>query len=681
MEFVNPGLLYGLFAISIPVIIHLFNFRRFKKVYFSNVSFIQEIKLQTQKQSKLKHLIILLMRIMAIICLVLAFVRPYFPAADNPVDLNRKNFVSIYIDNSFSMQAISENGNLLEEAKEKAREIVSVYKSTDQFQLLTNEFEGRHQRFVSKEEFTELVNEVRLSPSVKNLKDVFARQAEIFKTITTKGKSSYILSDFQRNFMIDNPGIPDSSVWYYFIPHNSANTDNVYIDSCWFESPVQQKNQNLKLMVRVKNSSASIREKIPVKLHVNGQQKALATLDIEAKGAANVMLSYTSSNAGIQFCEIELTDYPVIFDDRFYLSYSVSDVTEVLCLNGNGENFFLNSLFDNDTTVHLTNVPSGNLDFSSFPAYNLIILNELSQISSGLNQELTRYVENGGNLVVLPSGEMEIEGFGQFTGAMNAGIYQSRDTANTAISYINLEHPVYSDVFDEIPENIDLPKVFDHYVIAVPARARHEKLLETMTGNIFLNLQPFGGGKVYLFAVPMNSSWSSFPRHAIFVPTFYKIAISSFVNDFLYLTPGQNEVFRIRNISLGAENVFKITSFSGEFEIIPEHRRVGSSYDIFIHNQITEAGNYNLSGADSIIRGLAFNYDRSESELVFLNSGELDRYIVDNRLKAIKMSYDRNKSFAREVAEVNIGITLWRWFVLFALFFLMAEILLLRFWK
>jgi len=128
MEFVNPGFLYGLFAIAIPILIHLFNFRRFKKVYFTNVKFIRELKQQTQKQSKLKHLLVLLMRVLAIVSLVLAFAQPYIPQAENVIKPNEQNALSIYIDNSFSMQAESEQSILLENAKEKARDVASVFK-------------------------------------------------------------------------------------------------------------------------------------------------------------------------------------------------------------------------------------------------------------------------------------------------------------------------------------------------------------------------------------------------------------------------------------------------------------------------------------------------------------------------------------------------------------------------
>ena len=162
MECVNPIFLFGLAAISIPIIIHLFNFRRYKKVYFTNVEFIKEIKQETKKKSKIKHLLILLFRILAIACLVFAFARPFIPVNQSLINQGVANAVSIFIDNSFSLEAVSESGNLLDEAKSKAAEIASIYEPSDVFQLLTNDFESIHQHFVSRDEFLEMLEKVQI---------------------------------------------------------------------------------------------------------------------------------------------------------------------------------------------------------------------------------------------------------------------------------------------------------------------------------------------------------------------------------------------------------------------------------------------------------------------------------------------------------------------------------------
>jgi len=316
MEFVNPGVLYGLFAISIPIIIHLFNFRRFKKVYFTNVKFIQELKLETQKQSRLKHLLILLMRILAIAAIVIAFAQPFIPVSKSIIKPHEKNAISVYIDNSFSLQAESDKGIMLDKVKEKAVELVSVYKSSDVFQLLTNDFEGRHQRFVSKDEFTDLVEEVQISPVVKPIQEIVTRQEDIFKTNQFEKKTSYIISDFQKNIFSESLNFQDTALNVYFIPVTAINSDNLFIDSCWFEAPVKQVNQSVKLNVSISNSSGNNYEKIPVKLLINDQHKAVASFDIESYSSTIVELPYTNYETGIQFGLLEITDYPISFENN-----------------------------------------------------------------------------------------------------------------------------------------------------------------------------------------------------------------------------------------------------------------------------------------------------------------------------------------------------------------------------
>ncbi|MBL0031994.1 MAG: BatA domain-containing protein [Bacteroidetes bacterium] len=80
MQFIYPEFLFALSVLAIPIIIHLFNFRRFKKIYFTNVRFLKEIKQDTQSKSKLKHLLVLLSRLLALTFLVLAFAQPFIPA-------------------------------------------------------------------------------------------------------------------------------------------------------------------------------------------------------------------------------------------------------------------------------------------------------------------------------------------------------------------------------------------------------------------------------------------------------------------------------------------------------------------------------------------------------------------------------------------------------------------------
>jgi len=534
---------------------------------------------------------------------------------------------------------------------------------------------------VSREEFLDLIDEIKISPVVKTFPEIISRQQVLFGGNPSKAKTAFIISDFQRDFLNRDLPAMDSSLNILFIPLESINKDNLYIDSCWFETPVHQLNQNAELKVSIKNSSAKSFEKIPVKLMINGKQKALASFDIKENGSTEVVLPYTNYDNGIRNAELEINDFTINFDDKLWFSYYVSSLTPILCINGKAENVFLNSLFKKDSLFRFENVNEGNIGYSDFSNYQLIILNELKSVSSGLIQQLIPFVHNGGSLVVLPSGRPDGPEYSALLKSFNAGSYGQLDTTDTKISYINLEHPLYSNVFDEIPENLDLPVVFQHFPIQLESRTKQETLLELQSRGPFLNVFQVEKGKVYLFAVPFNTDFSNFTRHAIFVPTLFKIAISSVIEEILYYSIGENEVINIGNIELGNEEVLHLKMLNSDFDVIPEHRRQNSSIDLFTRGQISQAGNYELVKGDQAMKGISFNYDRAESDMVFYSSDMLKQYITEKKLNNIQVLTPTGKPFVQTLSEYSQGIRLWKLFVILALAFLLAEALLLRFLK
>lgn len=681
MQFVNPLFLYGLLAVAVPVIIHLFNFRRFRKVYFTNVDFIRELKQETQKQSRLKHLLVLFARMLAVAALVLAFARPFLPVGDHIIRPQEQNSVSIYVDNSFSMQAESDAGTQLQLALEKAREIAAVYKGSDRFQLLTNDFEGRHQRFVSREEFLELLEDVDFSPAVRDFPEVYTRQSDLQKQEPARVKASYILSDFQEHFMEASTPDADSAMDVYLIPVESVNTDNLYIDSCWFDSPVQQLNQSVTLSLRIRNESALNLEDIPVKLSINGKQKALASFGLGAYSSEILQLSFSLTEAGIQQGILSINDFPVTFDDLFYFSFYISPRIRVLSINENSPSFYLESLYAGDTAIRFENIAVDQLDFSKVQEVEFVILNGLQTFSSGLIQEAVRFLDAGGSILVFPPADADLEAYQAFLGEAGIENFSGPDTAQQKVGSINLAHELYKGVFDEVPDNMDLPVVYRHFVVRPGIRTRYEQLMNLQNGNVFLGLFPVNRGKLYLSAVSLTPSFSTFPKHSLFVPTLYKMAVLSLPPSDLFYVLGDDEVIRIESVRKSGDHVMKIKDETGTFEIIPEHRKLGHLEDLIIHDQVRQAGNYLLEYENQLLKGLSFNYSRDESDMRF-HSLEALKAIIDGRqLSRVFLLDAGSRPFTKVLEEMSRGIQLWKWFVLAALLFLLVEVLLLRFMK
>lgn len=681
MLFTNPYFLFGLFAIAIPIVIHLFNFRRFKKIYFSDTSFLEELKVQTQKYSRLKHLLILFLRILAITAMVFAFAQPFIPIAGTQNTIKAKNAVSIFVDNSFSMQSVTDQNRLLDIAKNKAKEIISAYSNSDEFQLLTHDFEGKHQHLCSKDEFLKLIDEVEITASVRKLPEIIKRQQDALSLSPQSNKISYIISDFQKSISNFESIKSDSNFIAFLIPLIPQKTNNIFIDSCWFDSPVLQINKTVKLNVKIINSSETAFDKVPVKLMINGKQRAVASIDIKEKEEQILKLSYTITESGIQSGIIEITDYPIIYDDKYFFSYNVAVNIPIMIINGNEENQYLNKLYKLDSVFSVNNFNDKNIDFSIFNNQDFIILNSLKTISSGLIQELKRFADNGGSIAIFPATEIDFDSYKLLSTTLNIDIYEQKDSTDTKVEELNMQHPVYRDVFEKLPENIDLPSVFSFYSFNKNQLSRKEYLLKLLNGKDFLTSSISGKGIVYQSSVPLETNWSNFPRHAIFVPTLFNMAMQSQQGNKLSYTIGNDEVIRIKSINLNGEETMLLKGEQKGFEIIPEHKNIDNQLDISFHNQIKQAGNYHLYKGNQQITDISFNYDRNESRLDFFTSDDIQKIIKDNSLSNYKLIETKNKNLGELIKEINQGIKLWKLFIILTLVFLLAEAIIIRFWR
>ena len=273
MIYQNPQILYALLALAIPIIIHLFNFRKHEKVYFSSIRFLEEIKTQNKKKRNIKNLLILLSRIFALLFLILAFAKPYIPNENNS---DEKNNIFIYIDNSFSMNAISEKGRLLDIAKNTANSIISSYPNTSNFHLLTNNFSSLNSRLLNKEKILEEISKVETNGSFKSLNEILNKKESISKSYD----QVFLLSDFQANTTLVESLNWEDKDNIHLIPIQSNNVSNISLDSVWIDGPILigSLNQN----INIKLSSVNVEKEIPITLEINNKQKIKQLIKINS---------------------------------------------------------------------------------------------------------------------------------------------------------------------------------------------------------------------------------------------------------------------------------------------------------------------------------------------------------------------------------------------------------------
>lgn len=678
MQFVYPGFLYALLAVAIPILIHLFHFRRFKKVYFSNIGFLKQLNETSRRHAQLKHLLVLLVRMLAVICMVMAFARPFIPLSDTNLT-GEGNSLGIYVDNSFSMDALAARGRLLDEGRERARIIAGQYQAGDDFLLLTNDFEGQHQRFMNKEAFLEQLDEVQLSPAVRTISEVMIRMNTMFAESAGDNAHAFLISDFQKNISDFSEISGDSLVTQFLVPLYAQDQDNVFIDSCWFGSPAHVPGQLAQLHVRIKNEGGQDLQGQALRLFIDEVQRTVTSYDLPAGGETVVTVSWTLQQAGNKNAYVEILDYPVTFDDRMYFSYHVSAAIPVLSVNESGTGPYIPALFDNDSLFLLNHMPVFAVDYSAFQQYQLIILNGLNTLQPALVNGLRQFVEQGGSLLVFPGIQADLNAYRELTTALQLPYYAAKDTVSMRVDHINELHPLFDGVFEDIPEQIDLPQAAQYLRIATTSATTGEHLMRMPNGYPFLFAQTFGQGRVYLSAVPLHDSFSNFPYHSLFVPVMINMALHSGSKQLLYYTIGHDTPLLLPATSETAQQLVRLRG--EEIEVIPEQRRRGGQLELFFYEQIGEAGNYHLYSGETAIQAVSFNYDRRESLLTSYHTDSLKQILQQHDLNRIRILDASPQAFEGSMKQLTQGRHLWRWFLIAALAFILLEIILLRFWK
>lgn len=675
MKFLFPTFLWALFALAIPIIIHLFSFRRYRKVFFTNVRFLKEVKEETSSRRKLKNLLVLAARCLSLIGLVFAFAQPFIPQQDKVVQGERA--VSIFVDNSFSMNALSQDIPLFEKAKQRAREIVQAYAADDRFQVLTNDFEGRHQRLVSKEDALVLIDEIKLSPATRDMSKVFLRQQQALNLGKAPNKISYVLSDFQKN-VTDIAAHQDTTMQVNLIPLQAVQERNLAIDSVWFEAPVQVLNQTSQLIVKVHNYANEPAENVRVSLRHNGQDKPVGSFNIPAKSMVTDTINITVLNTGWHEATLTLTDFPVQFDDAYHFSFYVAEQINVLSINDNIPNRYINSAFAGLPYFKVTDQNSKALDYSKLKDYQLIILNEPNAVSSGLATELAAFVKNGGNVLLFPNGSANATTYKPLMNALGANEFLTFDNTERIVASINTDEFVFSQVYSNRNENLKLPTTKGNFKLGNAVSRSEERLLTYRDGSTFLAKYPLEKGSFYACSAPLDEKYSNLAKNGeIFVPMLYKMSIATAKSATIAYTIGKDDYIEAEAKATAGESTYKLKGKAEEF--IPEQKTIASKLILGVSEGIREADFYNLYiNPQEILHKYAFNYDRKESDLQYYNKEELLAF-AKNNIQIIDASEKAN--FTDLVGERSQGVALWRWFIILALVALAIEQLLIRFLK
>ena len=672
MKLLEPYFLYAFLALAIPILIHLFSLQKHKTVYFSNVAFLRQLQQKKSHITKLQKLLLLLVRLLLLSAIILAFCEPYFSKKDTLT--KSKQIIGVYIDNSFSMSANNDKGALIEQAKNNARVVLNVHKGKDEFIFLSNDLQGKHQRILDYNDCLDAIDNIQISPSVLTLNTVFDRFKSLKLNEINSKSSLYIISDFQKTSTPESFYSHSASINTHLLPINSYPQTNLSIDTCYLENPNHAIGQQEWLEFEVSNTSNELIENLSVKLFINGKQKALSTLNIEANAKSKAKISFNNHSSGTQQAYLELSDATITFDNRLYFNFDVQEFTKVLSIYEKTSNPSLRALFK-DPIFEFKNSPIGQLNLTDLAEQNLIILEDVENPSTGLINALKNYSNKGGNILIYPSTNLAINSFKNLATALNIPAFTKLNNKKVKVSSINKNHLVFKDVFEKQSLKSEYPEVNSYYSLAKTHTISEENILQLNTKEPLLNSYKNGLGTVYLQCSPLNEESNSLEKHALFVPLLYNIANQFSKNEHLYYTLGKDRLIRLKEEK--SSNQWRIKKGT-TIDLIPEVRTIDQSIQINIQNTLQEDGFYSLTNG-VVEKTVSYNFDREESNLTTWGIDELEE--ISEQYAHINVWYKEGLQLENALKENRSGTPLWRIFILLALLLIFIESLLLKNWK
>jgi hypothetical protein len=677
MYFQHPEFLFGLFALLIPLVIHLFNFRRHKKVYFSQVKLLKQITIETRKQRNLLHIIVLLLRMLVLLFLVLAIAKPVFESPETQ-EVTPSGEKTIYIDNSFSMMSEGSQGRLFNNAIGDALVLVNGSPQDARFIVRDNDQHGLFNKALSRDEAADKLGEIQITPVVRLLSEVL--QSGTKPETTNNGSSQMLIfSDFQKN-TADLQNIPaDSNINYLFFPLQTIRYNNLVVDSLWFAEPMLIPGRKSTCLIRLKNNASTDYEKIPVVFIINGQQKAVAGVDLKAHTSTNISISYTPESAGWKYGEVKIEDYPITFDDQLLFTMKVVPHINILAISNNGSSPALRQLFGSDSLFLLHQESAQHINYNRFNQYNLIILNSLNEITSGLATQLVQYMEQGGHVVVISGSNLSEAGLLQQT---QSGRIAGIDTSKTRVSGIKITSPLFKNSIGRIPKNADLPIVLQHSRYIFPVQSGVESLVSLLNGDDLLARKNVGKGQLYLLSSGLDRSFGNLSSNLLFVPIMAGIASLSGSPEPLFYTVGQDEQLKFKlSTHLQEDKPMTIVKKDAEESFIPEQLIQRGQLQLSLFGNINTSGYYHLMLNDSLVAAMAFNYSRNESDLRSYHPDEIDSICKASGIPHYRIVDLADTSYTEVINALQKDSPIWKLFIIFALLALLAEGLLLRFGK
>ena len=679
MEFVHPERLWFLFLLLIPIVIHLFHFRKRKTLYFSSLRFIQFLEKEQQSTRKLKHLLVLLTRMLALAAVIFAFAQPQLQK-DASANAGKPALL-IYLDNSFSMSAIGTEGSLFSEGRELAKRMLQDVKPDTRVLICSNQLNHSEQRFQSKAEALRYLDKLDIYALSRSLDDVLTwQQRQIERHQSQKENLGQIqqifISDFQQSQAKLKAQKPEPNQSFYAYQLKAQQIQNAYIDSIWFAKPTHQRQTEQTLMVRVQNFGEQAKKRLELQVKI-GKIKRTMFLQIGANNSQIASFPYTEINKNFVQGEVQINDQQIHFDDTWYFSYEVPERTNVYLIEEANSSPNVARAYAVEARYNVQTSSPGEVAANTLAEADLIVLNGLDEISSGLRDDLSTAHQNGQRILIIPGENIRLNDYKPLLQALSLPELGPLQSNALNLQRINDEDPFFKGVFEKKQERLNVALVKKAYGIQNQAQSSATPLLISRSGQaLFMR----ANNTAFLFTTALQSSFGSLVNQSLFPTILLRCGEYASERYPAYAILGKDAQIKVRakhQEEAPLRFISDQTEFIAQYIASPNQLRIQIGGSAALEK--LKAGIYELKGTE-VLAQLALNNNRTESKLELLEESALLELMETNGIK--NCTFNQIKE-GQSLTAIQLDDTksYWRYFLIFGLLCLFAELSLLKWWK
>lgn len=704
MTFLNPLALLGLAAASIPLIVHLFNFRRPRQVDFSSLAFLKELEQRTMQRMKLKQWLLLLLRTLAIACMVLAFARPTLTGEmAGALGGRAPASLAIVVDNSLSMTLRDAQGEYLEQAKKVTTGLINEMKSSDEVFLLTtaDTSETASHAYGNRTAALDALNGVRLRPGAQTSDRALARAATLLEEQGMHpNRALHLVSDLQRSTLTDTVEVAaPGEMSAVIIPVGGRQHANVGVTNVEVKSRIVEVGQPVRVEATLTNYGQEPLSGYTASLYIDDARVAQASADLSPGAPTRVTFTATPQERGWLAGRVELEDDAFPPDNERHFTLHVPEQRRVLIVRGRGQSLqYLNTALSPELTegraaFAVNTVSENQLAATALSGYDAVALVGPTALSSGEVAALSRYVKRGGGLLFFPSGAAAPSEYNALLTALGAGQVSGfsgsvgGEQPVASFERVDVEHPLFEGVFEQDGssggaqvERPDLYRVMNYR----SSGRREQTLIELSNGFPFLQEMRHGEGAALLFAVAPDPTWSDLPVRGLFVPLLYRAVYylsASGTTSGAQFRVGEPASLRLTGVP--EASTLRLVGPEGE-SFTPEQRNLFGAVLLHLSDAARPPGLYDVRAGDQLVRRVAYNLPARESDLATWDPGEAaDRLQEATGLdtEVLDIAEGDAARIREALTRQRRGMELWNVFLLAAIGFLVAEMVVARRWK